>query len=491
MAFPKGFLWGGATAANQYEGGYRLGGKGLAVADITTGGTKDTPRRMTFSMPDGSSLEVAAGLRHEDVPKGAKGKVFDDVYYPSHNATDFYHHYKEDLALMAEMGFRCFRLSINWTRIFPNGDDEKPNEEGLQFYDDVFDEMKKYGIEPIVTICHFDMPLHLAETCDGWASRKTVGYFEKYCETIFRRFRDKVTWWMTFNEINILTDYTTLGITDSESDQAKKNQAIYHILIASAKAVRMGKRINPDFRIGMMVAGILMYPKTCNPADQLLFMEYGRNMLDFYLEVQCNGAYPAYKEKELQRLGIVLEKEPGDDELLRQGTVDYIGFSYYNSNVIGMPGEDEMTRGNQSESIRNPWLEETEWGWPIDPTGFRILLNRFYFTYKKPLMVVENGLGARDEIAEDGSINDDYRIDYLRRHIEEMEKAIELDGVEVLGYQPWGCIDLVSAGTGEMRKRYGFVYVDMDDSGKGSLERRKKKSFDWYRDVIRSGGEVR
>lgn len=491
MAFPKDFLWGGASAGNQYEGGFCEGGKGLSAADIMTGGTKDTPRHMTFRLKDGSQAQIPTGLSHADVPKGAKGEVFDGVYYPSHKATDFYHHYKEDIALMAEMGFRCFRLSINWTRIFPNGDDAHPNEEGLRFYDAVFDEMAKYHMEPIVTICHFDIPLHLAEAYNGWADRRTISFFEKYCETIFRRYKNKVTYWITFNEINILTDYATLGIADSESDQAKKNQAVYHIFIASAKAVQTGHKINPAFKIGMMAAGILMYPKTCNPKDQMLYLQYGRNMLDFYVDVQCTGAYPEYKLRELARMGIELETEEGDADILKKGIVDYISFSYYNSNVVGIPDKDEMTRGNQTQSIRNPYLEETEWGWPIDPEGFRILLNQLYFKYHKPLMVVENGMGAIDEISEDGSINDDYRIDYLRRHVEEMEKAIELDGVEVLGYMVWGCIDLVSAGTGEMRKRYGMVYVDMDDDGNGTLERKKKKSFYWYKRLIGSDGEVK
>ena len=490
MSFPKNFLWGGATAANQYEGGYRSGGKGLSVLDILTGGDKNTPRRLSFKLKDGSYKMLPIGLLdQEDVVEGAEGVILDDFYYPSHIATDFYHHYKEDISLMAEMGFKCFRMSINWTRIFPNGDDEQPNEEGLKFYDDVFDELAKYNIEPIITICHFDMPLHLAEEYDGWANRKTVDFFKRYCETIFNRYKDKVTYWMTFNEINILKDYSTLGITYAKSDDRKREQSIYNIFVASAQAVKIGHEINSKFKIGMMLTATVMYAQTCDPEDQLMSLLADREIKDFFLDVQCKGYYPKYKLKELERSNIVLEEQEGDKELLKEGIVDYIGFSYYNSFVIGRD-QREMTQGNQLKSISNPYLEETEWGWPIDPVAFRIVLNQLYYKYELPLMVVENGLGAVDKIEEDGSINDDYRIEYLRKHILEMKKAIEIDGVEVLGYQPWGCIDLVSAGTGEMKKRYGFVYVDMDDKGNGTLERKKKKSFDWYKDVIRKNGEI-
>ena len=485
MGFPKDFLWGGATAANQYEGGYLSGGKGLATADTITNGDQKHPRRIIIELEDGTKKEIN---RFEDVPKGAKAIVDEDVYYPSHVATDFYHHYKEDIALMGEMGYKTFRMSINWSRIFPHGDDDQPNEEGLKFYDDVFDECHKYGIEPLVTINHFDLPLHLAHQYEGWLDRRTIDFFMNYCRTIFTRYQNKVKYWLTFNEINFLRDYSTLGITEASNPQ-KQQQAIYHLLLASAKAVYLGHQINSDFQIGLMIANILFYPETCNPNDAIAEMEMGRDFKDFYYDVQCRGYYPSYKLKELERQNVVLQKEDGDDQILLLGTVDFISFSYYNSAVIATRENTEKSGGNQLGGVKNPYLEESEWGWPIDPQGLRLVLNRLYDKYQLPLMIVENGLGALDTIEEDGSIQDDYRIDYLRKHIQQIQKAIDYDGVDVIGYTPWGCIDLVSAGTGEMKKRYGFVYVDMDDFGEGTLQRTRKKSFEWYKKVIRTNGK--
>lgn len=484
MSFPKEFLWGGATAANQYEGGYNLGGKGLTISDITTGGSKTTDRKLTIELEDGTKI---AQNRSIDLPKGVKGYIDEEMYYPSHVATDFYNRYKEDIALMGEMGFKCFRMSINWTRIYPNGDDKQPNEEGLNFYDNVFDELLKYGIEPIVTINHFDMPLGIANKYEGWFNRETIEMFTSYCETIFRRYKDKVKYWITFNEINFLRDYTNLGVANA-SDPYIQNQSIYHIFLASAKAVKIAREINPDNKIGMMVANILFYPESCNPNDTLEELIFSRNFKDFYMDVQIRGYYPNYKLKELKRLNVVLDTEEGDEQLLRDGTVDYLAFSYYNSGVCSSDKSKKKTGGNQIGGLANPYLEETEWGWPIDPVGLRITLNQLYDKYQIPLMIVENGMGASDTLEADGTVNDEYRIDYLRKHIIEMEKAIEIDGVDLIGYTAWGCIDLVSAGTGEMKKRYGFVYVDMDDEGKGTLKRYKKKSFYWYKKVISSDG---
>ncbi len=485
MKLSKEFLWGGATAANQYEGGYLSGGKGLATADVITDGDLHTPRRIVVQLEDGTKKTIT---RWEDVPAGAKAIVDEDIYYPSHGATDFYNHYEEDIRLLGEMGFNAFRLSINWTRIFPNGDDAQPNEEGLAFYDRVFDECKKYGIEPVVTINHFDLPMNLAVKYEGWLDRRTIGFFVNYCDTIFRRYKDKVKYWMTFNEINFLRDYTTLGITEASKLQ-KQQQAIYHLLLGSAKAVTLGHSINPDFKIGLMIANMKFYPETCNPTDSLEKMHLERDMVDFYYNVQCRGKYPNYKNILLEKQGVVLKKEEGDDEVLKAGVVDYIAISYYNSAVVSTKKDGEKDGGNQLGGTKNPYLETTEWNWPIDPIGLRLVLNELYDKYQLPLMIVENGLGATDVVNEDETINDTYRIDYLRKHIIEMKKAVLEDGVDLLGYLPWGCIDLVSAGTGEMKKRYGFVHIDMDDKGNGTLKRRKKLSFYWYKKVIASCGE--
>ena len=458
----KNFLWGGASAANQYEGGYHEGGRGLSINDVEMGASHGKKREI-----------------HE--------YVHEDIYYPSHKAVDFYHHYQEDIALMAEMGFQCFRMSISWTRIFPRGDEETPNEEGLKFYDKVFDECLKYGIQPVVTLNHFDMPLYLADEKNGWLSRETVTYFLRYCETVFERYKGKVKHWMTFNEINLLRGYDTLGV--HEMNQQRYYQAIHHIFIASALAVKKGHEIDPENQIGMMLANILTYPETCNPKDVELELNVSRRLKYFFSDVQCRGYYPSYILKLLEGENIIIKKEVHDDEILKEGCVDYIGFSYYNSGVVTTREDAKATLGNGVKMAENPYLQESEWKWPIDPIGLRISLNILWDRYQKPLFIVENGLGAKDEVETDGSIHDDYRIAYMRDHIMEMKKAVEEDGVDLMGYTPWGCIDLVSAGTGEMKKRYGMVYVDMDDEGNGSLKRLKKDSFYWYQKVISSHGE--
>ncbi|MBS4762440.1 family 1 glycosylhydrolase [Carnobacteriaceae bacterium zg-ZUI252] len=481
--FPKGFLWGGATAANQYEGGYLSGGKGLSTLDAITGGDVNTPRMITFKTVDG---EIKRVTREESLPAGAVGYVDPNQYYPSHVATDFYNHYEEDIALFAEMGFNCFRMSIAWSRIFPNGDDAQPNEEGLAFYDKVFDTLLKHNIEPVVTINHFDIPMHLADHYDGWANRKTVDFFVKFCEVVFKRYKDKVKYWMTFNEINILRSWTQIGI--HSTDPQTLYQAKHHIFLASALAVKLGHEINPENQIGMMVCYVHSYPETCRPEDVMESIQFNRE-LEFYMDVQVHGEYPRYKLKHLERLGVNLDISPEDAAILKAGTVDYIGFSYYMTAVSSSQvDETKMVIGNQMKVAKNPYLETSDWGWSIDPLGLRIALSKIYDRYRIPMFIVENGLGAADTLEADGSINDDYRINYFDKHIRAMYDAIELDGVELMGYTPWGCIDLVSAGTGEMKKRYGFIYVDMDDKGNGTLKRSKKKSFNWYRDVITSNG---
>ncbi|MBP1046700.1 family 1 glycosylhydrolase [Enterococcus sp. BWM-S5] len=483
MAFPKDFLWGGATAANQYEGGYLSGGKGLSTLDAITGGSHTEPRMITYKTKDGV---IESCTRDQALPEGATGYIDSEKYYPSHVATDFYHHYKEDIALFAEMGYKCFRLSIAWSRICPKGTEEI-NEEGLQFYDDVFDELLKHGIEPIVTINHFDIPMYLADELDGWSNRKVIDYFLFFCETLFKRYKDKVKYWMTFNEINFLRSWTQIGIHNN--DRQSKYQAAHHLFVASGKAVKLGHEINPDFQIGMMVAYIPSYPMSCRPEDVMEALQFNREQ-EFYIDVQVKGYYPAHKIKEFERDSIVIKKEPGDDEIIKEGTVDYIGFSYYMSTVSSADPKDvKYVGGNQMPAVKNPYLEESDWGWAVDPLGLRISLSSLYDRYNVPLFVVENGFGAVDKLEEDGTIKDEYRIDYFQKHIKAMKDAIELDGVDLIGYTPWGCIDLVSAGTGEMKKRYGFIYVDMDDEGNGTLERSRKESFYWYQKAIASNGE--
>lgn len=469
--FPENFLWGGAVAANQCEGAWNVGGKGISTSDVATGGSRDKAREYTDGIIEGK-------------------------YYPSHEAIDFYHRFEGDIALFAEMGFKCFRTSIAWTRIFPNGDENEPNEEGLKYYDRLFDECLKYGIEPVITISHYEMPYALVEKYGAWRNRKLVDFYVNYCEAIFTRFKDKVKYWMTFNEINVIAlhPFIPAGIkfVEGENKEQVIYQAAHHQLVASAKVVSMGHKINPDFKIGMMMIYPLMYPETCNPLDTLLVQE-AMNKNYFFSDVQARGYYPNYIKNYFERNNITIEMAEDDEEVLREGSVDYIGFSYYSSRCASADPEvlKGMTAGNVFKSVRNPHLQVSEWGWQIDPKGLRITCNNLYDRYQKPLFIVENGLGAIDELITDENgnktVNDDYRINYLNDHLVQVAEAIE-DGVELMGYTTWGCIDLVSASTAELRKRYGFIYVDRNDDGTGTLERYKKKSFDWYKEVIATNG---
>lgn len=469
--FPEGFLWGGAIAANQAEGSYLADGKGLTNVDLLPAGEKR--RAMMEGKVDSFTLN------HEN-------------FYPSHDAIDFYHHYKEDIALFAEMGFKAFRLSISWARIFPNGDDEQPNEAGLAFYDRVFDELRKHGIEPVVTIAHFDVPVSLIERFGSWKSRKLVDLFETYARTIFERYQGKVKYWMTFNEINMLLHLPFMGAGIVLQEDEDRNQVLYqaahHQLLASAKAVKAAREMMPKAQIGCMLAAGMNYPYSCNPEDVWKGMDKDRESF-FFIDVQSRGTYPGYAKRFFKENNIDIQMEDGDLELLKANTVDYIGFSYYSSRCASTDPEvlKNQTSGNVFGSVRNPYTKVSEWGWTIDPKGFRITANQLWDRYQKPLFVVENGLGAVDTPETDGTIQDDYRIAYLRAHFKEMLEAIE-DGVEIIGYTSWGPIDIVSASTGEMKKRYGYIYVDRNNDGSGTLQRSKKKSFDWYKEVIETNG---
>ena len=465
--FPKDFLWGGAIAANQCEGAWNVDGKGISTADCMTAGSLKVKREYTDGIIEGRN-------------------------YPSHEAIDFYHRYKEDIRLFAEMGFRCFRTSINWTRLFPQGDEEFPNVKGLAFYDSLFDECLKYGIEPVVTISHYETPYSLVKKYGGWSNRRLIDFYINYCKTIFHKFRNKVKYWLTFNEINVITLHPAMaaGLRIAKEDNYEQRvfQAAHHMLVASARAVQAGHRINPEFKIGMMMLYPTFYAETCHPDDQIKAME-AMDLHYIFPDVQVRGAYSPKARKYFEAKGVSLAMDSEDEAILRQGTVDFIGFSYYNSNVASHRMGKEMTAGNMLNAIKNPYLKASDWGWIIDPAGLRIALNHLYDRYQVPLFVVENGLGASDILEADATIQDTYRIQYLKEHIEQMKLAVNTDGVDLMGYTPWGCIDLVSAGTGEMKKRYGFIYVDKDNEGKGSLRRYKKASFDWYKKVIASDGE--
>lgn len=464
--FPKNFLWGGAVAANQCEGAYLEDGKGLSIQDVLPHGLR-APR---------SVQPTADNLKLEGI--------------------DFYHRYKEDIALFAEMGFKVFRTSIAWSRIFPHGDEETPNEAGLRFYDDLFDECHKYGMEPLVTISHYETPLYLAEHYDGWLDRRLIDFYERYVTTLFRRYKGKVHYWLTFNEINSIlhSPFMSGGINTPKEklSESQLYQAIHHELVASALATKIGHEVDPENQIGCMILSMPVYPLSPDPADVIQAMEEAHKN-DLFTEVHTRGRYPGYALRYFREHNIKLEITKEDRELLKY-TVDFISFSYYASScATADPAKNIKGSGNLIGGVANPTLKASEWGWQIDPMGLRYVLNRFWDTYQKPLFIVENGLGAVDCLVTgaDGTptVEDDYRIDYLCRHLLQVEEAIK-DGVPVMGYTTWGCIDLVSASTAELKKRYGFIYVDRNDDGTGTMNRYKKKSFYWYRDVIASNGEA-
>ena len=475
MGFRKDFLWGGATAANQFEGAWNIDGKGPSCADMCTGGSHTRSKRITIEIEEGT-------------------------FYPSHEAIDFYHRYKEDIALFAEMGFKVFRFSIGWSRIFPNGDDAMPNEAGLQFYDNVINECLRYGIEPLITISHYEVPFALCKKYNGWASREMIDIFSKYCEVIFKRYKGRVKYWLTFNEINSATmpmggflsqGMLNEGTTDFNNQvdiPQLRFQGLHHQFVASAKAVQLAHEIDENYQVGCMILYATTYPYTCKPDDVIEAQKKNRIMNYFCGDVQVRGEYPTYMNRYFKENNIEIKVEDGDEEILKNGCVDFYTFSYYMSVCATTDEKALQGNGNILGGATNPYLKESDWGWQIDPKGLRYSLNEIYDRYQIPMMIVENGLGAYDEKEEDGTINDDYRIEYLKAHIEQMKEAVE-DGVDLIGYTPWGCIDLVSASTGEMAKRYGFIYVDKYDDGSGDLSRSKKKSFNWYKQVIASNGE--
>ncbi len=459
--FPNHFLWGGAIAANQAEGAWNEDGKGPSIADVVRGG-------------------IASGDHDAHIDPNR--------YYASHEAVDFYHHYKEDVALFAEMGFKCFRTSIAWSRIFPRGDETTPNDAGLQFYDDLFDELLKYGIEPVITLSHYETPLALYQEYGGWKNRQLIAFFSRYCETVFRRYQGKVKYWMTFNELNNMNRMPfATGAVDASASAQEIWQANHHQFVANALANKLCHEIIPDAHIGCMLSLSTVYPATCNPEDIFSTLQLRRRSL-FFSDVMMLGRYPAFAPRLFRELGVELAIADGDLQLLADYPSDYLGFSYYRSVLHQAGGQFRIDTGGTA-GLDNPYLEKTAWGWPIDPQGFRIVCNELADRYRKPLFIVENGYGGVDEPDASGQINDSARIDYGRRHLQALAEAIE-DGCDIMGYTWWGPIDIVSAGTGEMKKRYGFIYVDKDNDGNGTLKRSKKRSFEWYQQVIASNGEV-
>ena len=483
MKLNDGFLWGGATADFQYEGGFNEGGRGLSTHDFETDGSHTTPRYITYQMPDGTIHKARSSFSNpEDLPADAQPCIDSSYYYPSHEAVDFYNHWKEDIALMGELGFRIYRFSICWSRIYPTGDEERPNENGLKFYDNIIDECAKYNMEPMITIYHDELPAYLSEKYDGWSSRHVIDCYVKYCHTLFERFGSKCRYWLTFNEINQARGFASTGT--HKADNNTHYNAVHNMFLASAKVVKLGHKMMPNSMFGTMYAASALYASTCNPKDMFYQMQCRRQVY-FCMDVMAKGYYPSYTNSIFENQKVKINFQPEDANLIKEGKLDFIGFSYYRSTIISHNNDYSFTGGKE-----NPFLETTQWGWPIDALGLRYVLNELYDRYNLPLFIVENGLGAIDQITDDEKIHDPYRIKYMSDHLKAMMEAICIDRVNCLGYTMWAPIDLVSLSTGEMKKRYGVVYVDMDDKGNGTKRRIKKDSFAWFKQVIKSNGET-
>lgn len=486
--FPPRFLWGGASAANQIEGGVFEEGKGLSCADVMMANPNGGLRDLTYRTSDGNFGKICA-FDLGAFPQDATPALDPDKFYPNHIGSDFYHHMEEDIALMAEMGFKAYRMSIAWARIFPDANTTTPNEEGLKFYDRIFELLARYGIEPIVTLSHYEVPLDFTIQWNAWADRRMIEAFVRYSQVVLERYQGKVKYWITFNEINSIrfTGWLSAGVISA--DPKVLEQAAYHQLVASAQVVQIAHAIAPENKVGCMIAYTPDYPFNCHPENVLGSLKERQSAL-FFSDVMIRGAYPAFKKKELKRKGIQLATKKEDETTLKNGTVDFCAISYYMSSVTcTVESGLESTAGNMSTSYKNPYLQASNWGWQIDPVGLRIALNELFDRYQVPIFIVENGLGCRDEMDAQGHIHDEGRIAYLRAHLQEVEKAINEDGVEVMGYTSWGWMDLVSASSGQMSKRYGFVYVDLDDEGNGSRKRVRKQSFSWYKRVIETNGQ--
>ena len=480
MGFQQGFLWGGAVAANQLEGAWDEAGKGLSVADVATYkpnvDVKEYKKHVEVSL--------------EKIKEAMADK--DTTYYPKRRGINFYHTYKEDLALFAEMGFKVLRVSIAWSRLYPTGEELTPNQEGVKFYKDMFKEMAKLGIEPLVTLSHYEMPLELALKYNGWNDRRVIDMFVRFSKTCFEEFGEYAKLWLTFNEVDsiIRHPFTTAGIIPElcDGDEIKCcYQALHHQFVAAAIVTKMCHEIIPGSKMGCMLTKLMTYPRTCAPEDVLATQDKNLDN-NFYADVMVLGEYPRLKTVQLKNNGHYPKMEEGDLQILKEGTVDFLSFSYYMTMTESVDPDAERVPGNTVLGVKNPYLKSSDWGWQIDPIGLRISLIELYDRYRIPLFIVENGIGAKDVVEDDGSIHDPYRIDYFRAHFKEMKKAVDA-GVELMGYTSWAPIDLISASTSQITKRYGFIYVDQDDLGNGSHERKRKDSFYWYKKVIETNGE--
>ena len=477
MGFPKNFLWGGSISATQAEGGWNEGGKSPVQVDYGDPGSASSIRKIHYRAADGSRASM---IQFSHLPEGAKYELFDDIRYTNHTGIDFYHRYKEDIALFGEMGFTTFNTTISWARIYPHGTEGGLNEEGVAFYRSVLEECRKYGMDPVITLYKYDEPVYFDETYGGWSNRVMIDQFVEFAKTCFREYKDLVNKWLTFNEINVLAYART---------DAQRYMEIHHQMVAAARSVKAAHEIDPQIKVGCMIAGMCSYALTCDPEDVMANYKMFQDSFGYYADTMVRGYYPSYADRIWNEQGVKIDITEQDKNDLAEGKADFLAFSYYSSNVVTTHKDTaETSSGNIVGGVKNPYLKASEWGWQMDPVGFRYFLHLLNDRYQVPLFDVENGLGARDTVEADGRIHDTYRIDYLREHIRNMRQAVD-EGVNIFGYTTWGPIDLVSFSTGQMDKRYGFIYVDMNDKGEGDLHRIRKDSFYWYKKVIASNGK--
>ena len=488
MAFSKNMLWGTSISAAQAEGGWNEGGRAPVQVDYANvGSASSSGRKLIYKNKDGSKGELTgAYAMFPHLPAAGEYQIFDDVYYSNHNASDFYHHYKEDIALMGEMGFSTFNTTISWARIFPNGVEGGINKEGVEFYRDVFTELRKYNIDPVITLYKYDEPVYFELKYGGWSKRAMIDEFLEFAKVCFTEYKDLVNKWMVFNEINVLLLFKNLPHTKEEAQE--RFEELHNQIVCSAKTTILAKQINPENKVGCMIAGLCTYALTPDPVDVFDNYKYFQDIFCYSADTIIRGKYPSFAKRLLKEEGVVLNITKEDEEVIAQGTADFLGFSYYMSQCRTTHEDGVATKGNIFTGYENPYLKKSEWGWQIDPVGFKYFMHYLYDRYQVPLLVIENGLGAKDKVEEDGLIHDDYRIDYLRAHISCMKEAVE-EGVDLMGYTTWGGLDLVSASTGQIEKRYGMIYVDMDDEGNGTFDRKRKDSFYWYKKCIESNGE--
>ena len=487
MSFPKEFLWGGDISAAQIEGGWNEDGKSPVEVDYMLGGSKDSFRYGYYQNQDG---EMNTVMQHSgQLPKGSHYVIKEDKFYPNHKASDFYHRYKEDIALLAQMNFKALNLTISWARVMPKGIEGGINQKGIDFYRNVFDELKKYHIEPIVILHKYDMPAFFYEDFGGWSNRKLIDEYVEFANVCMNEFKNDVKYWVTFNEINVLKVMNDMNPNSDVTHTNRVYEEEHNQLVASSKVVQLGHKINKENKIGCMVAGMFSYALTSDPEDQLAVQRRKQDDFYYFADTIMRGVYPSYVQRIWNEKHVSFNISQEDKNDLMNGKADFLAFSYYNSSCITTHHSDEKGSGNLSSGVKNPYLKASQWDWPIDPTGLKIALHELYDRFQKPLFIVENGIGAIDILEEDGTIHDLYRIDYHRQHIIKMKEAVE-EGVDLLGYTMWSCIDLISFSSGEMRKRYGFIYVDVDDEGNGTYQRYKKDSFYWYKKVIQSHGEI-